>query len=76
MSAANQTERAWNGESGQRWITDADGRDRVMSAVADTLVEVAQAPARRARAGHRVRLRGHHARRRPCRWAPTARWAA
>ncbi len=43
MTAPNQTERdAWNGESGQRWITDADGRDRVMTAVADTLLAAAQ----------------------------------
>ena len=43
MTTPNQTERDnWNGESGQRWIADADGRDRVMTAVADTLLDAAQ----------------------------------
>ncbi len=43
MTAPKQTEcDAWNGESGQRWITDADGRDRVMTAVADNLLDAAQ----------------------------------
>jgi hypothetical protein len=43
MTAPNQAGGdAWNGESGQRWITDADGRDRVMATVADTLLEAAQ----------------------------------
>lgn len=42
MTAANQTERDnWNGVSGQRWITDADGRDRIMTAVADMLLAAA-----------------------------------
>lgn len=43
MTAANQDQHdAWNGESGQRWITDADGRDRVTTSVAETLFDAAQ----------------------------------
>lgn len=43
MTAANQDQHdAWNGESGQRWISDADGRDRVMTSVAETLFAVAR----------------------------------
>jgi SAM-dependent methyltransferase len=42
MTAPNQTERAaWNGESGERWVADADGRDRVMTDVADALFAAA-----------------------------------
>ncbi len=42
MTASNQDQHdAWNGESGQRWITDADGRDRVMTSVAGTLLDAA-----------------------------------
>jgi SAM-dependent methyltransferase len=32
---------AWNGDSGQRWIADADRRDRVMAPVADVLLAAA-----------------------------------
>ena len=42
MTTANESERdAWNGESGERWIADADGRDRVMANVADALIAAA-----------------------------------
>ncbi len=50
MSTDNQSERAdWNGESGQRWVADADGRDRVLRPVADALLAEA-----RLRPGERV----------------------
>lgn len=43
MSAANQAEHeAWNGESGRRWTEDADGRDRVLAAVAEVLLGAAE----------------------------------
>lgn len=29
---------AWNGDSGQRWVADADRRDRVMAPIADALL--------------------------------------
>lgn len=32
---------AWNGDSGQRWIADADRRDRVMTPIADALLDTA-----------------------------------
>jgi ubiquinone/menaquinone biosynthesis C-methylase UbiE len=32
---------AWNGDSGQRWIADADRRDRVMAPIADALLDTA-----------------------------------
>jgi SAM-dependent methyltransferase len=32
---------AWNGEGGQRWIADADGRDRAMAPIADALLDAA-----------------------------------
>jgi SAM-dependent methyltransferase len=32
---------AWNGDSGQRWVADADRRDRVLQPVADALLEAA-----------------------------------
>lgn len=41
--AANQPEYlAWNGESGQRWIADAERRDRVLRPVSDVLLEAAR----------------------------------
>jgi predicted TPR repeat methyltransferase len=33
---------AWNGDSGQRWIADADRRDRVMAPIADALLDAAR----------------------------------
>ena len=33
---------AWNGESGQRWIADADRRDRIMTPIADALLDTAR----------------------------------
>jgi SAM-dependent methyltransferase len=33
---------AWNGESGQRWIADADRRDRVMAPIAGALLDAAR----------------------------------
>ena len=33
---------AWNGESGQRWAADPDGRDRMLAPVASTLIAAAQ----------------------------------
>lgn len=48
--ATNQTQRdAWNGDSGQRWIADPDGRDRAMVHVAAALADAA-----RLRGGERV----------------------
>ncbi len=32
---------AWNGDSGRRWVSDPDRRDRVIAAVGDALLEVA-----------------------------------
>lgn len=40
---------AWNGDSGRRWVTDPDRRDRVIAAVADALLDAAGL-----RAGERV----------------------
>lgn len=38
MIAANQSQHdAWNGDSGHRWVADADRRDRVLAPVADAL---------------------------------------
>lgn len=43
MSAANQDQvDAWNGDSGLRWVTDADRRDRVLQPVADALLDTAR----------------------------------
>ena len=40
---ANQSEYlAWNGESGERWIADADRLDRVLRPVSDVLLEAAR----------------------------------
>ena len=42
MSAANESQHeAWNGESGRRWVADADRRDRVLAPVADVLLTAA-----------------------------------
>jgi len=42
MTTANQTEYdAWNGDSGRRWATDPDRRDRVLHNVAAALLEAA-----------------------------------
>lgn len=42
MTGANEAQReAWNGEHGQRWVADPDRRDRLMTAVADALLEAA-----------------------------------
>lgn len=43
MTSTGNTEQyeAWNGESGQRWVADADRRDRVLAPVADALLAVA-----------------------------------
>ena len=39
MSMPNSSEfEGWNGEDGQRWVADADRRDRLLSAVADELL--------------------------------------
>lgn len=43
MSTPNQQQRAaWNGDSGQRWVADADRRDQVLAPVADALLAAAQ----------------------------------
>jgi ubiquinone/menaquinone biosynthesis C-methylase UbiE len=43
MSTPNQLQRdAWNGDSGQRWVADADRRDQVLSPVADALLAAAE----------------------------------
>ena len=42
MTIANQNEYDyWNGENGQRWVDDADHRDRVLQSVADVLLDAA-----------------------------------
>jgi len=42
VTAANQAQReAWNGDSGQRWVADADRRDAVLAPVADALIAAA-----------------------------------
>jgi ubiquinone/menaquinone biosynthesis C-methylase UbiE len=39
----NQVQRdTWNGDSGQRWVADADRRDAVLAPVADTLLATAR----------------------------------
>ena len=41
-STANQAQsEAWNGESGTRWVTAADERDRILEPVADALFAAA-----------------------------------
>jgi SAM-dependent methyltransferase len=43
MTLPNQTQReAWNGESGHRWVADADRRDAVLAPVADALLAAAR----------------------------------
>lgn len=43
MTGANQTQQdAWNGESGHRWVADADRRDAVLAPVAETLLAAAR----------------------------------
>jgi ubiquinone/menaquinone biosynthesis C-methylase UbiE len=42
MSTPNQVQRdAWNGDSGHRWVADADRRDHILAPVADTLLAAA-----------------------------------
>lgn len=42
MSAANQAQHdAWNGDSGHRWVADADRRDAINAPVADALLAAA-----------------------------------
>jgi SAM-dependent methyltransferase len=42
VTHANQEQRtAWNGESGLRWVAEADARDRVLAQVADALLDAA-----------------------------------
>lgn len=42
MTTINQTQRdTWNGDSGHRWVADADRRDAVLAPVADTLLAAA-----------------------------------
>lgn len=43
MTTINQTQRdTWNGDSGHRWVADADRRDAVLAPVADTLLAAAR----------------------------------
>jgi SAM-dependent methyltransferase len=43
MTAPNQAEYDdWNGENGQRWVADADRRDRVLDAVATAVLDAAR----------------------------------
>lgn len=43
MTAVNQAQHeAWNGDSGLRWVADADRRDAVLAPVADTLLAAAR----------------------------------
>ena len=43
MTTANRTQRdAWNGDSGLRWVADADRRDAVLAPVADALLTAAR----------------------------------
>src|SRR5262249_14351476 len=43
MVEANEAQRAaWNGEGGQNWVADADGRDRVLQPVGEVLLERAR----------------------------------
>jgi ubiquinone/menaquinone biosynthesis C-methylase UbiE len=42
MTVANEAQyEAWNGDSGQRWVADADRRDAVLAPVADVLLAAA-----------------------------------
>lgn len=43
MTTVNQTQRdTWNGDSGLRWVADADRRDAVLAPVADALLAAAR----------------------------------
>lgn len=43
MTGVNQAQQdAWNGDSGQRWVADADRRDAVLGPVADALLAAAR----------------------------------
>jgi SAM-dependent methyltransferase len=43
MTLPNQSQReAWNGESGHRWVADADRRDAVLAPVAEVLLSAAR----------------------------------
>lgn len=43
MTTINQAQRdTWNGDSGRRWVADADRRDAVLAPVADTLLAAAR----------------------------------
>lgn len=43
MTAVNQAQRdAWNGDSGLRWVADADRRDAVLAPVAESLLAAAR----------------------------------
>jgi SAM-dependent methyltransferase len=43
MTTANQQQHdAWNGESGHRWVADADRRDEILTPVTDALFAAAQ----------------------------------
>jgi len=43
VTTINQTQRdTWNGDSGHRWVADADRRDAVLAPVADTLLAAAR----------------------------------
>ena len=43
MTAPNQSQReSWNGDSGRRWVADADRRDAVLAPVAEALLDAAQ----------------------------------
>lgn len=43
MTVANQTQHdTWNGDSGQRWVADAERRDAVLAPVADALLTAAR----------------------------------
>jgi len=42
MSVANRAQNeAWNGDSGHRWVADADRRDAVLAPIADALLTAA-----------------------------------
>ena len=65
MTAANQAQQdSWNGDSGHRWVADANRRDAVLAPVADALFAAARLDPWRGRARCRLRLRDHHPRRR------------
>ena len=62
MTAANQAQHdAWNGESGHRWVADADRRDR-SSPPSPTRCSPPPTSTGRGRPRRRLRLRRHHPR--------------